>query len=85
MVGGEINFAGTGGSGSEDASLRRQTNESEGRDESVDVQNKSRHLEDVVDSSETRGGCTDEANMVEGCGVGEDCLFWTRARLVTAI
>lgn len=44
-----------------------------------------RHLEDVVDSSETRGGCTDEANMVEGCGVGEDCLIRTRARLLTAI
>ena len=63
IEGDAINFAGAGGPGLEVASWRRQTNESERRDESIAVWKRSRQFEDDDENSETRGGCTDDANM----------------------
>lgn len=64
MPGGEISFAGAGGSGTESLSLRRQMTESEGKDASTLDSKRERQFEDVVESKETNGGCTDEENMV---------------------
>ena len=61
---GSTSLAGDGGGGEDDMSWRRQTNESAGRSGSVCVANKARLSEPVDEKRETRGGCTQDENMV---------------------
>jgi hypothetical protein len=88
IPGDEISFAGAGGSGAELESLRRQIIESEGKDASIFDSNRDRQFEDVDESKETNGGCTDE-NIVTVNGTpkahhphgqsGEDYSIWACA------